>query len=353
MKATASTSEEFLSLPNLPHASATSSGCTAVRFDNLVMSIQSQDIDELSQAVRFWDQEYQRLQPGVFTGKLQQVHIGGIQLLRATWSQALLVRGQCPPGTIAFGIHLLIQGRAIWRNHGCDLRHLLINPDREVALKATAGYEIAVITVEKVRLQEQIQQFCPSLGNRWQNQSVLQPEPKRLQALATYLREFFDWIKGHPHSLSQSSLPTVLVQDIFSLLLNAIASTVDQPPLRPYAAKRIQLVKQAEALVNANPHRPLTLAALCQALRTSERTLTYSFQDVFDMSPMAYFKAQRLNGVHRHLKVANPEEAKVKEIALQWGFQHMGHFSQDYKAMFNESPSQTLRRSRRGAAGES
>lgn len=344
MNISASTSEKVLDFPNSP---APSFGSTGVRFDNLVMSISSQDIDELSQAVRFWDHEYQRLQPGLFMGELQQIHIGGIQLLRAAWSQALLARGQSPPGTIAFGVHLSVQGKATWRNYGCDQRHLLVNPDREVALKATDGYEIAVITIDKMRLQNQIQRFCPSLDKTWQQQTVLQPEPESLKALAAYLRLFFAWVKRHPQSLGQSPLQTVFVQDIFSLLLTAIASTIDQPAPRPYAAKRIRLVKQAEELVNANPHQPLTLATLCRALQTSERTLIYSFQDVFDMSPMAYFKAQRLNGVHRQLKAADPEVARVKDIALQWGFQHMGHFSQDYKAMFNESPSQTLRRSGR------
>ncbi len=315
------------------------------RFDNLVMSLSSQDIDELSQAVRFWDHAYQRLQPGPFTGELQQVHLGGIQLLRAAWSQTLMARGQCPLGTIAFGVHLAMRGQAVWRHHACDGRHLLVNPDREVDLKATDNYEIAVITIDKIRFQEQLAHYCPNIGEAWQQQSVLQPDTDSLNALAAYLRLFFKWMQRHPHSLAQSPLQTVFVQDILSLLQAAIVSAADRPIPRPYAHKRIHLVKEAEALMRANAPQPLTLTALCQALKTSERTLIYSFQDVFDMSPMAYFKAQRLNGVHRQLKAANPTEAKVKEIALQWGFSHMGHFSQDYKAMFNESPSQTLRRS--------
>lgn len=346
MNISASTSEKILEFPNNPPPTF---GATSVRFDDLVMSISSHDIDELSQAVRFWDHEYQRLQPGLFTGELQQIHIGGIQLLRAAWSQALLARGQSPPGTIAFGVHLSVQGKATWRNYGCDQRHLLVNPDREVNLKATDSYEVAVLTIDKIRLQKQLQHFCPSLDKTGQLPIVLQPKPENLNALAAYLRLFFSWVKRYPQSLSQSPLQKVFVEDIFSLLSSAIASTIDQPPPRPYSAKRIQLVKQAEEFVSANPHQPITLAALCRALRTSERTLIYSFQDVFDMSPMAYFKAQRLNGVHRQLKAADPEVARVKDIALQWGFRHMGHFSQDYKAMFNESPSQTLRRACRSA----
>ena len=38
------------------------------------------------------------------------------------------------------------------------------------------------------------------------------------------------------------------------------------------------------------------------------------------------------------------EAASVAGVALRWGFAHMGRFSNDYKARYLETPSQTLRR---------
>jgi len=36
----------------------------------------------------------------------------------------------------------------------------------------------------------------------------------------------------------------------------------------------------------------------------------------------------------------------VTDVALDWGFLHFGWFSQDYRRLFGETPSQTLHRGR-------
>ena len=51
----------------------------------------------------------------------------------------------------------------------------------------------------------------------------------------------------------------------------------------------------------------------------------------------------------RHDLLENANETRVTDVALDWGFLHFGWFSQDYRRLFGETPSQTLKRSRRGA----
>ena len=53
-----------------------------------------------------------------------------------------------------------------------------------------------------------------------------------------------------------------------------------------------------------------------------------------------------LPACRRRLRSAPDEALTVQEVASQWGFFHMGRFSQEYRAMFGQSPSQTLRDAR-------
>jgi AraC family transcriptional regulator, ethanolamine operon transcriptional activator len=85
----------------------------------------------------------------------------------------------------------------------------------------------------------------------------------------------------------------------------------------------------------------ITLLDLCQVSQMRSRSLINAFEAIRGLSPMEYLKRLRLSGVRRALQLAN-KETRIIDIATDWGFWHMGHFSKYYQAMFGELPSQTL-----------
>ncbi len=107
-------------------------------------------------------------------------------------------------------------------------------------------------------------------------------------------------------------------------------------------ASREKLVRTALELMWASLEEPLTLREICAAARCSVRTLIYVFNATFGMSPMKYFKIQRLNVAHRRLQSAEAG-ARVFDIAADCGFWHLGHFGVDYKAFFGTTPRTTPR----------
>jgi AraC family ethanolamine operon transcriptional activator len=66
--------------------------------------------------------------------------------------------------------------------------------------------------------------------------------------------------------------------------------------------------------MQAHLRNPLSVLDLCRELGVSERTLLYAFQEVRGLSPMAYFKASRLNAVRQELKAAAAGTTTVHEI---------------------------------------
>lgn len=90
----------------------------------------------------------------------------------------------------------------------------------------------------------------------------------------------------------------------------------------------------------------LTLADIEKRAGVSRDRLYRDFQRYYGIAPMAYFKRLKLDGVRQRLLQAHADET-VSAIALDYGFNQLGRFSQEYKEYFNELPSETLaRRSR-------
>jgi AraC family ethanolamine operon transcriptional activator len=92
------------------------------------------------------------------------------------------------------------------------------------------------------------------------------------------------------------------------------------------------------------PTIPHTLLELCGVAQVSERTSEYAFLERFGVSPKAYLHRLRLNGVRKDLRNADPTATSVTALAIGWGFWHMGQFAKDYKRLFTELPSETLKK---------
>lgn len=75
----------------------------------------------------------------------------------------------------------------------------------------------------------------------------------------------------------------------------------------------------------------------------SRRTLQYCFEDVLGMSPTLYLRRLRLNGVRRALLDPSRGQRQIGAVAADWGFGNFSQFSSDYKKLFGESASSSLR----------
>jgi transcriptional regulator GlxA family with amidase domain len=114
-------------------------------------------------------------------------------------------------------------------------------------------------------------------------------------------------------------------------------------------SRRRVLACEAEAWLRQNLTEPLTIADLCQAVQTSERTLHSAFRERLGTTPKLHLKALRLEAARQEL-LRGASGTRITDVALNWGFLHFGWFSHDYRRCFGETPSETLRRACRHAS---
>jgi AraC family ethanolamine operon transcriptional activator len=180
------------------------------------------------------------------------------------------------------------------------------------------------------------------MGQKVFQHNALSLHPASLRPLKAYYQEITHILSTQPSLLMQSKMRSLIMEDFLPLLINTFGKNAQkkQRILKPF--RRYFLVKKAEEISRSYRDKPLTLQKLCEELETSSSALSCGFQEVFGISPMAYIKIQRLNGVRRALTNANPNTITVMNVAQEWGFWNAPHFAKDYKEMFGELPSKTL-----------
>ncbi len=116
---------------------------------------------------------------------------------------------------------------------------------------------------------------------------------------------------------------------------------------RRRAMPRPRALRRAEAFIEANLDRPVTIEEVARAAGLSPRGLQMAFRAHRGTTPLAFWREARLARAHADL-IAAPPGTRVTEVALRWGFSHFGRFAELYRARYGLSPRDTLR----AAAGE-
>jgi len=138
---------------------------------------------------------------------------------------------------------------------------------------------------------------------------------------------------NHVEYLERSVISGLLVLQPHSMTCQVYA---------PAEVRNPRAVQKVLYHIESVPGSQFTLSDLAVVAGISSRQLQHLFRERFGMSPMAYVRQLRLDGVRRDLQRA-VDGTKVGDVAFRWGFNHLGRFAQHYARKFGESPSQTLR----------
>jgi AraC-like DNA-binding protein len=130
---------------------------------------------------------------------------------------------------------------------------------------------------------------------------------------------------------------------LLTLLAAGLRGTAELPSRTEAAGVAPWYVRRAEDFLRENYMQKIGMQEIAEACGVSVRTLHYGFSKFRDHSPAERLKAIRLVQARNALIEARLSGSKISDIAQRVGYANKSQFSRDYKAYFQESPSDTLR----------
>lgn len=208
------------------------------------------------------------------------------------------------------------------------------------------GRETIAVGIRRSRLQQTIMWLA---GNSIE---PLQLVDQRLALGATYgphvQRKLLAAIRGamlSPIAATRFALSRTVESDLFSLLgsmlLDQMGCENERDACRMDALRVVKAAKQA---LQEQPAQTASLAELCAASGVGQTWLHKCFVDIYGTAPNSYLRSRRLTAARECLLDPIGGPRSVKEVALSHGFPNFGRFAADYRARFEEYPSETLAR---------
>jgi AraC family ethanolamine operon transcriptional activator len=166
----------------------------------------------------------------------------------------------------------------------------------------------------------------------------------RIQRFREVIGQFGEAVQRAPTDFGSAAAQRAAEQKLVPEIRNLLAVSCEVEPTHGrHVVPRRQIIRMSMDFVDQHDGEYLSVEQLAAATGVSERTLRDVFQHYFGLAPVRYLNRRTLHQVRKALKAADPYEATVTKIATQFGVWELGRFARDYRNLFGELPSQTLR----------
>jgi AraC-like DNA-binding protein len=130
-----------------------------------------------------------------------------------------------------------------------------------------------------------------------------------------------------------------------ALIGAVVGCLADHPQDKSSLAQRrhAAVMRRFWRVVEESGGQPLYIPEICSAIQVSEGTLRACCHEHLGMSPKRYLLLRRMALARSALREQAADTTSVTDIATRYGFWDLGRFAVRYKALFDESPSATLR----------
>lgn len=172
--------------------------------------------------------------------------------------------------------------------------------------------------------------------------SLASPEGGQLWRLAQYLlTELETGVLA-----ADSALARGLEQSLIGAIARAIMAQGLPESARSETARSQgdRLLLRAEAFMASHLDQPIDPRAIAEAAGTSVRSLHRLMREKRGTTPLAALKEMRLQRVRREIEAGLCPPNGITDLALRFGFNHLGAFAADFRRRFGAPPSELSRR---------
>jgi len=268
-----------------------------------------------------WSLHYAQMSSGQFKGRLVEAELGGVQVYEEHMNTRIEQYYKAPNDALVFSFDMT--DRALYLLDA-STQNLWITPENY--------REIAVVIRQD------------SLGTRHLHRTF---EDLLLTPLkSTHGALFSGWLSSMLTRMTQAEGPESthlgeqLIEDCLFVLEQSDSTRLCASNLRVRDQRKI--VQRVFEQVSAYPTENFSVAQLAEMAETTFQQLRKAFNECVGMAPTAWLRTRRLNLARQDLLVARTDDISVAEIAMRYSFWHLGRFSETYRNLFLEYPSQTL-----------
>jgi AraC family ethanolamine operon transcriptional activator len=312
--------------------------------DNLLVARMTLgDVDELTAQMAGWENDWRQLEVGQALNQIDVIAGQHTVVQNVRLSHSVHQQGKTPDQLMTFGFpnkpsEMMWNGRAVPCPAVFDFNGK--NGYDAVSGKGFHGVTLSLPKKAFIKLAEQLDIPVSRLNDSHKSYHMTDEN----HALFEFRRYLYGLFIRLPDAKSQSDgfcASAELDEELPVRLLTALASS--QPELNKQPLKmRESGLRTAIEFLEENCRDNPAIPDVYSATGLSWRSLDRAFRECFGIGPKRYLMNLRLTKVRRSL-TDQPHGAKIIDIANGWGFWHMGDFAREYRQMFCELPSETLR----------
>ena len=303
------------------------------------------NMETFAELVRAWDLDFRQLDCGKFQVDLFQVFFKNLQFSHTRLNRKINQQGSPPKTHWTFSIFDDLAGP--FKHQGNELSPndiMVFSPGSEIDCLSENGFSMFTFAISENDIDSVSRTMgIPEVMDSIKHSDRITCKPFEIQRLRQHLNRFSTALRSSELKFKDCLISPELEFNIPKRLFETLITghkRKNNPPskLRNYA------LRHALECIEMSTGENITVQGLCNVSGVSVRTLEYAFLEHFGITPKVYIRGFRLHCVRKKLIQGESSNIKISEVANHFGFWHMGQFARDYKNIFHELPSETLKK---------